>query len=194
MAESSGEVTHGPIQTANASADGVPSAPTSDEIRSQIEHTRAEMSDTIDAIQTRLSPKRVLPDAKDTVAEATVGRVKRLTQRANGSGARVLQKVQDNPMPAALLATAAVGLLVRALMNGKRRRQHGTTPTMPVQHEGVSQAWSTSETISKGGRGNRRLLAAAGAGVACWAIWRAQTAIRSGNEQSIAAEPQDGGL
>ena len=36
------------------------SAPTSDEIRSQIEQTRAEMSDTIDAIQSRLSPTRFL--------------------------------------------------------------------------------------------------------------------------------------
>ena len=80
MAQGSGEVGEGLVQT--AAADEVPSAPTSDEIRSQIEQTRADMSDTIDAIQSRLSPKRVLADARDSVTEATVGRVKRLTDMA----------------------------------------------------------------------------------------------------------------
>jgi hypothetical protein len=85
---------------------GILSAPTSDEIRSQIEQTRAEMSDTIDAIQSRLSPTRVLADARDSVTEATVGRMKRLPV-----------------LPVALVATVAAGLLVRALTNGKRRRR-----------------------------------------------------------------------
>ena len=93
MAQGSGEV-------------GVPSAPTSDEIGLRIEQTRAEMSDTIDAIQSRLSPTRVLADAKDSVTQATVARVKRLPV-----------------LPVALVATVAAGLLVRALTNGKRRRQ-----------------------------------------------------------------------
>jgi hypothetical protein len=115
-----------------ATADEVPSAPTSDEIRSQIEQTRAEMSDTIDAIQSRLSPKRVLADAKDSVTEVTVGRVRRLAQRTNGSGRGVLQRVQDNPLPVALVATAAAALLVRALTKGKRRRQHQSMPATPA--------------------------------------------------------------
>ena len=174
MAQGSGEIGEGPVQAANA--DGVPSAPTSDEIRSQIEQTRAGMSDTIDAIQSRLSPKRVLADARDSVNEATVGRMKRLAQRTNGSGGGVLQRVQDNPLPVALMATAAAGLLVRALTNGKRRRQHQRTPATPAQHEGAERVSSASAALSRERRSNRRLLAAAGAGAACWALWRAQTA------------------
>ena len=173
MAQGSGEIGEGPVQTANA--DGVPSAPTSDEIRSQIEQTRAGMSDTIDAIQSRLSPKRVLADARDSVNEATVGRMKRLTQRTNGSGGGVLQRVQDNPLPVALMATAAAGLLVRPLTNGKRRRQHQRILT-PPQHVGAERARSASDTLSRERHSTRRLLAAAGAGAACWALWRAQTA------------------
>jgi hypothetical protein len=130
MAQGAGEVGEGLVQT--ATADEVPSAPTSDEIRSQIEQTRAEMSDTIDAIQSRLSPKRVLADAKDSVTEATVRRVKRLAQRTSGSGRGVLQRVQANPLPVALVATAAAALLVRALTKGTRRRQHQRMPTTPV--------------------------------------------------------------
>src|SRR5688572_17800578 len=147
MAQGSGEVGDGAVHT--ATADEVSSAPTSDEIRSQIEQTRAEMSVTIDAIQSRLSPKRVLADAKDSVTDATVGQVKRLTRRTKGSESGVLQRVQDNPLPVALVATAAAGLLVRALTNGKRRRQHQTRPATPVQDADAERARSAHDTLSR---------------------------------------------
>jgi hypothetical protein len=176
MAEGSGEVGQGRVQMANA--DGLPSAPTSDEIRLRIEETRAEMTDTIDAIQSRLSPKRILTDAKDSVTEATVGRVKRLRQRTHGPRGGVLQGVQDNPLPVALLATAAAGLLVRALTHGKRRRRHQSMLATDVRRVGAERAWSARRRTS-------RLLAAAGAGAACWAIWRVQIAKpKSGRIQS----------
>ena len=101
MAQGSDEVAEGPVQT--ATADGDPSAPTSDEIRSQIEQTRAEMSETIDAIQSRLNPKRVLTDARAAVTDAAVGRVRHLTQRTYGLGGGVLQRLQDNPLPVVLV-------------------------------------------------------------------------------------------
>ena len=170
MAQGSGEVGEGPVQTANA--DGGPSAPTSDEIRSQVEQTRAEMSDTIDAIQSRLSPKRVLADVKDSVTEATVERMKRLT---NASRGEVWQRMQDNPLPIALLATAAAGLLVRSLTNRRRARRRIPT-TSPVQHPGAKRAWSARDRILRERRTTGRLLVAAGTGAACWGIWRAQTA------------------
>ena len=158
MAQGSGEV-----------GDGVPPAPTSDEIRSQIEDTRAEMSDTIDAIQSRLSPKRVLADAKDTVTEATVERVKRLTNVSRGE---VWQRIQDNPLPIALLATAAAGLFVRSFTNRRGRRPRWRIPTTPlVQHPDAKRAWSASDGISRERRSTGRLLTAAGAGAACWGIW-----------------------
>src|SRR4029453_5529576 len=139
-----GEVGEGWVPPAAANTDGVSPALTSDEVRSQIEQTRAEMSGTIDAIQSRLSPKRVLADAKDSVKEATVGRVKRFTQLANNSGDGMLQRVQANPLPVALLAMAAAGLLLRTLMNAKRPQRDGTIATKPVQHEHVERMSSAN--------------------------------------------------
>jgi hypothetical protein len=96
-----------------------------DQLQSQIEQTRAEMSDTIDAIQSRLSPKRVLAEAKDSVTEATVARLKRLKVQAGATGNGALRRVQDNPLlPVALLLSAAAGLFVRA-WTVRRRRRHG---------------------------------------------------------------------
>jgi hypothetical protein len=95
------------------------------EIRSQIERTRVEMSHTIDAIQDRLSPRRVMHEAKDTINEATIGRVKRLAHRvntamnANGSprASAAIDMARRNP-----LVSAAVGALVLAAMMRSRPR------------------------------------------------------------------------
>lgn len=82
-----------------------------EEVRVDIEATRAEMSGTIDAIQEKLDPTRLKQQAKETVRDATVGRAEHMmssageTAKEKGSG--LLETIKDNPVPAAL---AAVGL------------------------------------------------------------------------------------
>jgi hypothetical protein len=132
MAQDSDEVTEGSVQT--ATADVAASPPTSEEIRSHIEQTRAEMSETIDAIQSRLNPKRVLTDAGTAMTDAAVGRVRHLTERTYGLGGGVRQRLQDNPLPVVLVASAAAGLLVLALTSQKRRRRRRRISAMRVHH------------------------------------------------------------
>lgn len=148
------------------------------EIRSQIERTRAEMSQTIDAIQERLSPGRLITDAKQTVKDATVGRVRNLAQKASsrasglaGQSSRargsIAQTVKDNPVPVGILGMAATRLIVRT---AKRRRRAGDTR---VRHE--AGASLRPEGVRTVGRGRTaRFLAVAGACAACWAIWSAR--------------------
>ena len=98
------------------------------EIRSQIEHTRAELGQTIDAIQDRLSPRRVVQEAKETISDATIGRARRLACRvsnavnANGSSSvsAVIEKARRNPTIATLVGVA-VSAFVLALMTRSRR-------------------------------------------------------------------------
>lgn len=78
------------------------------QLRSQIEHTRAEMSETIDAIQGRLSPGRLMTDAKETVKEAAVDRAKR---------------VAANPIPFAMVGMAATALAVRFSLRSRTSRK-----------------------------------------------------------------------
>ena len=49
-------------------------------IREEMVHTRAEMGQTIDTLQTRLAPSHLIDNAKHSVADATVGRMKRLAE------------------------------------------------------------------------------------------------------------------
>ena len=46
-----------------------------EQIRAEIEDTRSEMSQTINEIQDRLSPENLMGQVKDTVREATIGKV-----------------------------------------------------------------------------------------------------------------------
>jgi len=99
------------------------------EIRSQIERTRAELGHTIDAIQDRLSPRRVMNDAKDTISDATLGRAKRLAHRVteavhSGNGSphvsAVLDTARSNPTMTALIGTAVSALIVAVMTRSRR--------------------------------------------------------------------------
>jgi len=101
------------IQVDPATDDATESADSDDteEIRDNIEETRANMSSTIDAIQEKLSPQRLAEQAKDTVREATVGRVQQMasniTETARDTGSTLMDTARRNPLPAAL---AGIGL------------------------------------------------------------------------------------
>jgi hypothetical protein len=90
-----------------------------EQIRANIERTRAEMSRTIDAIQERLSPQQIadqvrssvreqFEDAKNTVRDATIGKAESLMRNAGDTmhDARysVTDTVRENPIPAAMVA------------------------------------------------------------------------------------------
>lgn len=103
-------------------------------IRAEIEHTRAEMSETIGAIQDRLSPQRLMNDAKETVRDATVGKVKTMVSTATERAGDIAGQVQDgaqhaadyvrnNPMPAILIGAGVGWLLLRS------RAQRSMPPT-----------------------------------------------------------------
>jgi hypothetical protein len=125
MAQSPGEVEEeGPVRTGETSTAATAAAPTTDDIRFQIEQTRAGMSDTIDAIQTRLSPARAIADAKDSVTDATVGRLTRLAQRTPGSGRHLLEMARDNPLP--VLGAVAVTAGLTAYLARPRRSSTST--------------------------------------------------------------------
>ena len=101
--------------------------------RAQIEQTRSELSETIDAIQQKLSPQNLAEQAKSTVRDATVGKagdmvsnvtdtarqavsnagdtametVSSAGDTAKGFGSTFVETVRQNPVPAAL---AGIGL------------------------------------------------------------------------------------
>ncbi len=88
--------------------------------RVEIERTRTDMGETVDAIQQRLSPENLKEQAKDRVREATVG-------KAQGAGSSIVETIRANPLPAALTGIGLSWLFVsgRRQRSGQPRYQQG---------------------------------------------------------------------
>jgi hypothetical protein len=84
--------------------------PRTREIRAEIERTREDMSDTIDAIQDKLRPGNIVAGASERVRNATTERMKQMT----GEGRR------ENLIPAALIGVGAAWLLMNRSRDSNR--------------------------------------------------------------------------
>jgi ElaB/YqjD/DUF883 family membrane-anchored ribosome-binding protein len=111
-----------------------------EQIRAEIEDTRADMSQTINEIQERLSPDHLLGQVKETVRDATIGKVERVVSSVGETisevtepalevaglagnaikevGTTVADKIWKNPIPVALIGLGVGMLVVRNFSNG----------------------------------------------------------------------------
>ena len=64
-------------------------------IKADIENTRAEMGQTLNEIQERLSPEHVLGQVKETVREATIGKVEKVMEKVNEKISSVTEPAMD---------------------------------------------------------------------------------------------------
>lgn len=69
-------------------------AETTAEIKSEIERTRIEMSETLGEIQERLRPDHLIQQARDTVTEAATGKVRTIMHSAGETATRVADQTR----------------------------------------------------------------------------------------------------
>jgi ElaB/YqjD/DUF883 family membrane-anchored ribosome-binding protein len=108
-----------------------------DQIRAEIEDTRAEMGQTINEIQDRLNPEHLVSQVKESVREATIGKVERamdmvgeklsdVTEPAREvvgrAGNAIADSVWNNPIPIGLIGLG-VGMLMIRRFGGNSSRQ-----------------------------------------------------------------------
>jgi ElaB/YqjD/DUF883 family membrane-anchored ribosome-binding protein len=121
-----------------------------EQLRADIEDTRAEMSQTLNEIQERLSPEHLMGQVKETVREATVGKVERVMQRAGETIADVTEPAREamgragtaiaetgksvgnsmwrNPIPVALIGLGLGMLALRSYRGSSGYETRTTTP------------------------------------------------------------------
>lgn len=122
------------------------------QLRAEIEDTRAEMSQTINEIQERLSPEHLMGQVKETVREATIGKVERVMEtiseateparQAMGragtaikeTGKTVGESMWRNPIPVALIGLG-VGMLVMRNLRGNGSDVPRTSRRLPGDYE-----------------------------------------------------------
>ena len=111
-----------------------------EQIRAEIEDTRAEMSQTINEIQERLSPEHLMGQVKETVREATIGKVERVMDKVGETISGVAEPAREamdragtaiketsktvadsvwkNPIPVALIGLGVGMLMMRKFRGG----------------------------------------------------------------------------
>ena len=76
-------------------------------LRDDIESTRARMGDTLEELGARFNPDRLKQEAKDTIHDATIGRVQNMARdtmhRASDAGRQITDVIRENPIPAAMI-------------------------------------------------------------------------------------------
>ena len=125
-----------------------------EQIKEQIEETRSQMGETIDAIQDRLSfsnlseqvsehVSNAVETAKEAVYDATIGKAADMMKDVTSkiSGATAIKTVRDNPLPFVLLGAGA-GLLAYQAYSSKNPRS--------TRHEFASE---TGKGAGKSGEG-----------------------------------------
>lgn len=95
---------------------------TSGDIRADIEQTRERLGETVGALGAQLNPSHLTQRVKDSVRDATIGRVQTMAnktkERVADSGRGIANVIRENPLPAAMVA-AGVGWMLLS-NRGKR--------------------------------------------------------------------------
>jgi len=136
----------------SAAADSDEYDENTEQLRADIEDTRADMSQTLNEIQERLSPENLMDQAKEAVREATIGKVEKamgqvgetlsavtepareMAGRAGNAikevGTTVGDQMWKNPIPLALIGLG-VGMLVMKNYRGQSYGNGSTQRRLP---------------------------------------------------------------
>ena len=86
-----------------------------EEIRAEIEQTRGEMSETVNAIQERLRPRNIASNAAESVRHAASDKARDLAD------SEVVRGMRANPIPTAMIGVGIAGAAWMAFSRGESR-------------------------------------------------------------------------
>ena len=139
-----------------------------EQIRAEIEDTRADMSQTINEIQERLSPEHLMGQVKETVREATIGKVERVmetigevTEPAREAMSRAGTTIKEagqevgngiwrNPIPIALIGLGVGMLFMRSRRGNGHDYSRTSNTTYPTRRQNLSTGGGTLNQVKEG--------------------------------------------
>jgi len=128
--------------TSTETGDRTTPEPSVNELKAEISQTQGNLQQTLSEIQERLSPANIAEQAKNTVRDATVGKVTDMAERAGDTASRMAERagdtasrmveqtrraaeglprpVRENPLPLALIGVGLAWLLIRTRSSNGR--------------------------------------------------------------------------
>ena len=100
-----------------------------EEIRAEIEQTRGEMSETVNAIQERLRPRNIASNAAESVRHAASDKARDLAD------SEVVRGMRANPVPTAMIGIGIAGAAWMAFNRGESR---------PRRRDSMRRDWRTA--------------------------------------------------
>lgn len=159
MGEGAGQVTDMEMDartgaTLEASARDIED-PEVDDLVEDIAETREEMTVTVEQIGDRLDPRNIVEGAKETVREATVGKVEDMANTAGAmvsdagetvreAGSGIVDTITRNPIPAAMVGLGIGWLALSSRSDGQRqsrdtwRETYGRNPSTRPGYSGAT--------------------------------------------------------
>jgi uncharacterized protein DUF3618 len=134
------------------------------EIRAEIEQTRGEMSETIEAIQDRLRPSNIVADATERVRTATTERVRNMAESAGETARNALERTREmtgdftgmgrqNAIPAAIIGVGVAWLVIDRIRDQQRRRSWNRWDAERSRGASGGTSWSdTTDRITSSAR------------------------------------------
>ena len=147
------------------------------EIRAEIEHTREEMSETIEAIQERLQPGNIVAGATERVRAAATEKVRNMADSASETARNAIDRTREmtgdfgeigrqNAIPAVMIGAGVAWLIIDRFREGQSHRswdrsnrdrgsyRYGAAETDSSERyrEGVSGWSDTSDRLASGAR------------------------------------------
>lgn len=119
-------------------------------IRADIERTRERLGATVEALGAQLNPSNLKQRVKDSVREATIGKVQHMasntTERITETGRGLAQVIRDNPLPAAV-AAAGLGWLILSSRDQRETRRFAGVDPNEFGNSGESGQSKVRETV-----------------------------------------------
>jgi ElaB/YqjD/DUF883 family membrane-anchored ribosome-binding protein len=119
-------------------------------IREGIAETRERMSNTLGEIGERLNPQVLKENVKESIREATIGRMNTMARQAADTVGRatddVSQGIRENPIPVAMVAVG-LGWMI---WNARAARQHATYPAYRPGSLGYGNSYGTDASYGAG--------------------------------------------
>ena len=139
------------------------------QIEGEIEHTRAELSETVDALQEKLRPANLVSDATDRVKNATSEKVRDMADTASETAQGMWEGARQNPVPALMIGAGVAWMLLDRSRhgNGHSSRRAWSGYSSPRRYgavndpddyyrddaRGESRAWSGQHSERSSGEG-----------------------------------------